>query len=166
MTLLLTFALCHAHKFSPLWCSRLLAFLAYRRISALLFLVFEWALLWWVFIIPGFAAIILPCILYLLKVCAGWHYCHSWSLWLWQDCYISISVQIFQLRCHHLCRMWGARKWNVWGEYLMFFHSFMMFLDFKCNTQHFKVWFDYFNILFFSIITFTNTQVKCHKFNF
>ncbi len=49
------------------------------------------------------------------QLCPGWNNCHSWSLWLWQDCHLPNSFQVLQLWCYHLRGLWGERKRDVWS---------------------------------------------------
>lgn len=48
-------------------------------------------------------------------MCTGRNYCNPWGFWLRKDSDISVSIQVFQQWCDHLCRMWWKRKWDVWS---------------------------------------------------
>jgi len=49
------------------------------------------------------------------QVCTRGHNSDSWGVWLWEDCDLAVSLKILQQWCHHLCRLWRTRKWNVWS---------------------------------------------------
>lgn len=55
------------------------------------------------------------CVCLCSQVCPGWYYCYPRSLRLWQDCDLTVPVQVFQQWCHHLCGLWRAWKWDVWS---------------------------------------------------
>lgn len=49
------------------------------------------------------------------QVCSRRNNSYPRSLWLWQNCYLPVPLQVFQLWRHYLCRMWRKRKWDVWS---------------------------------------------------
>lgn len=41
-----------------------------------------------------------------LPRCAGGNMCYSWCFWMWKNSHFTGSIQVLELRWHHLCRLW------------------------------------------------------------
>lgn len=75
-----------------------------------------------------------PPLLMSSQMCPGRNHCNPWCLWLWQNCHITITLQILQFWCHYLCRMWRERKWNVWS--IERFPRGKLLSTFRCNDRN------------------------------